>query len=64
MPDKFTFEGEKGQAIYLLQNEEKLIFEEVAIELIEREQIRVFGSFEMVPLEAWPVTQTFSKFFF
>lgn len=64
LPDRFTLEGDKGQAIYLLQNEEKLIFEEVAIELIEQEQIRVFGNFEMVPLEAWPVTQTFSKFFF
>jgi len=64
LPDKFISESEKGQAIYLLQNEEKLIFEEVAIELIEREQIRVYGSFEMVLLEAWPITETFSKFFF
>lgn len=64
LPDKFTLEGEKGEALYLLQNEEKLIFEEVAIELIEREQIRVFGNLEIVPLEAWPATETFSKFFF
>jgi len=64
LPDKSILKGQKEQRVYLLHNDEKLIFEEVAIEFIEGEQRKVFGKFEMVPLEAWPATRTFSEFFF
>jgi len=64
IPDKLIIDGSRTLSVFTLEIETKLIFEEIAVELIEEEQKKIYPAFEMVPLEAWPITKTFGKYFF